>query len=96
MSNARETALDLIDFLDASPSPYHAVDEALRRLTAAGFTEVAQAEDWPSGHGRHVVTEAGRCSPGWSPEGPAGRLLPAAWRAYRQPDAAGEAAPRHR
>jgi aspartyl aminopeptidase len=69
MSNARETALDLIDFLDASPSPYHAVAEALRRLTAAGFTEVAQAEDWPSGPGRCVVTEGGSLFAWVVPEG---------------------------
>ncbi len=59
MSSARETALDLIQFIDASPSPYHAAAEALRRLTGAGFTEVAQAEVWPSGPGRYVVAEGG-------------------------------------
>ena len=59
MSSARETALDLIQFIDASPSPYHAAAEALRRLTGAGFTEVAQAEAWPSGPGRYVVAEGG-------------------------------------
>jgi aspartyl aminopeptidase len=35
MTTPRDTALDLIAFLDASPSPYHAAAEALRRLTAA-------------------------------------------------------------
>ena len=59
MSSAREIALDLIRFIDASPSPYHAAAEALRRLTGAGFTEVAQAEAWPSGPGRYVVAEGG-------------------------------------
>ncbi len=59
MSSARETALDLIQFIDASPSPYHAAAEALRRLTGAGFTEVAQAEAWPPGPGRYVVAEGG-------------------------------------
>ena len=59
MSTAREIALDLIQFIDASPSPYHAAAEALRRLTGAGFTEVAQAEAWPSGPGRYVVAEGG-------------------------------------
>ena len=59
MSSAREIALDLIQFIDASPSPYHAAAEALRRLTGAGFTEVAQAEAWPSGPGRYVVAEGG-------------------------------------
>jgi aspartyl aminopeptidase len=69
MSTARETALDLIDFIDASPSPYHAVAEALRRLAAAGFTEVAQAEAWPSGPGRYVVTEGGSLFAWVVPEG---------------------------
>lgn len=59
MSSARDTALDLIEFLDASPSPYHAAAEGLRRLTAAGFTEVALNGDWPAGEGRHVVVDGG-------------------------------------
>ncbi len=59
MSSAREIALDLIQFIDASPSPYHAAAEALRRLTGAGLTQVAQAEAWPSGPGRYVVAEGG-------------------------------------
>ena len=59
MSSPREVALDLIAFLDASPSPYHAAVEALRRLTTAGFTEVPQGGAWPSGPGRHVVVEGG-------------------------------------
>lgn len=58
-SNIRDTALDLIRFLDASPSPYHAVAEARRRLTAAGFTEVGLAGAWPSGPGRFMVTDGG-------------------------------------
>jgi aspartyl aminopeptidase len=59
MSSPRETALDLITFLDAAPSPYHAADEARRRLTAAGFTEVEQGGAWPDGPGRYVVIEGG-------------------------------------
>jgi aspartyl aminopeptidase len=30
---------DLADFVVAAPTPYHAVAEAARRLTAAGFVE---------------------------------------------------------
>ncbi len=37
---------DLIDFLDASPSPWHAAVSAARRLTAAGFTEVSHTSEW--------------------------------------------------
>ena len=55
----RKTALDLIEFLDASPSPYHAAAEALRRLAAAGFTEVPLDGEWPSGEGRHAIADGG-------------------------------------
>jgi aspartyl aminopeptidase len=58
-SCARDTALDLITFLDASPSPYHAAAEARRRLTAAGFAEVPLNEGWPSGPGRYVTGDGG-------------------------------------
>lgn len=37
---------DLIAFLDAAPTPYHAVAEARRRLAAAGFRELDEAETW--------------------------------------------------
>ena len=59
MSSARETALDLIAFLDASPSPYHATAEARRRLGEAGFTELDPAAGWPAGPGRYVVADGG-------------------------------------
>ncbi len=59
MSTGRDTALDLIAFLDASPSPYHAATEALARLTAAGFTEVPLNGDWPPGDGRFVAVDGG-------------------------------------
>lgn len=59
MSSARQTALDLIAFIDVSPSPYHAVAEALSRLNAAGFGEVPKAGSWPSGPGRYVVVDGG-------------------------------------
>lgn len=71
MSSPREIALDLIAFLDAAPSPYHAAVEALRRLTAAGFTEVPQGGAWPSGPGRHVVVEGGSLVAWVVPEGAA-------------------------
>jgi aspartyl aminopeptidase len=71
MSNARDTALDLITFVDASPSPYHAAAEALRRLTAAGFTEVAPDGEWPAGAGRHVTVAGGSLFAWVVPEGSA-------------------------
>jgi aspartyl aminopeptidase len=59
MTDARATALDLIDFIDASPSPYHAAAEAVRRLIAAGFRPVEGADAWPSGPGRYLTNEGG-------------------------------------
>ncbi|HEV7213385.1 MAG TPA: M18 family aminopeptidase [Blastococcus sp.] len=48
---------DLRSFVDASPSPGHAVAELARRLEAAGFTELAETDSWaPSpGAGHYVV-----------------------------------------
>lgn len=39
-------ALDLLDFLNASPTAFHAVDEAKRRLTAAGFLHLSERDHW--------------------------------------------------
>jgi aspartyl aminopeptidase len=39
-------ALDLIAFIDASPSPWHAVRSAADRLSAAGFTQLSESERW--------------------------------------------------
>jgi aspartyl aminopeptidase len=59
---AHELALgdDLRAFVDASPSPSHAVAEMARRLTGAGFTELAEADRWqPAPGGRHFVVRHG-------------------------------------
>jgi aspartyl aminopeptidase len=71
VSSARETALDLIKFLDASPSPYHAAHEARRRLAGAGFTEVAVDQGWPPGAGRYVTVDGGSLFAWVVPEGAA-------------------------
>lgn len=39
-------AQDLAAFISAAPSPYHAAAEASRRLVAAGWSEVAEADPW--------------------------------------------------
>ena len=59
MTPDRSAALDLIDFVDASPSPYFTAAEALRRLALAGFTELPLAGGWPSGPGRYAVVDGG-------------------------------------
>ncbi|XP_020209704.1 probable aspartyl aminopeptidase [Cajanus cajan] len=37
---------DLIDFLNASPTAFHAVDEAKKRLQSAGFHQLSEKELW--------------------------------------------------
>jgi aspartyl aminopeptidase len=48
---------DLRSFVDASPSPGHAVAEMARRLREAGFTELAETDSWAPapGAGHYVV-----------------------------------------
>jgi aspartyl aminopeptidase len=35
-----------LDFINASWTPYHAVEEASQRLMAAGFTHIAEKDAW--------------------------------------------------
>ncbi len=42
----RERLTDLLDYLDASPSPWHAVAEAALRLAKAGFRRLLEEEAW--------------------------------------------------
>ena len=51
---------DLRAFVDASPSPFHAVAELSRRLEAAGFTELRETDAWSVGAGgEHYVVRHG-------------------------------------
>jgi aspartyl aminopeptidase len=51
---------DLRAFVDASPSPFHAVAELARRLTAAGFTELTETGTWSLAPGaEHFVVRQG-------------------------------------
>lgn len=43
--------LDLVAFLDASPTPYHAVVEATRRLEAAGWRALREEDAWELAEG---------------------------------------------
>lgn len=48
---------DLLKFLDASPTPWHAVASMKSRLDAAGFQELNERDDWAleSGSGYYVI-----------------------------------------
>ncbi|NJD25568.1 MAG: M18 family aminopeptidase [Betaproteobacteria bacterium] len=56
-TSARQQAQDLLAFIDASPSPWHAVASARRLLEAAGFGELREHERWrlAPGDRRYVV-----------------------------------------
>lgn len=53
-----EHILDLRDFIDASPSSFHAAGEAGRRLAEAGFTQLNETEPWPV-HGKFFMIRDG-------------------------------------
>ncbi|KLO30387.1 aminopeptidase 2 [Mycolicibacter heraklionensis] len=53
------TATGLCEFIDASPSPFHACVTVAERLRAAGYTEVAETDRWPQAPGRYFTVRAG-------------------------------------
>ncbi len=54
------TARDLLSFIAASPTPYHAVTEVSRRLEAAGYRPLDEREEWrPKLGGRYTTARAG-------------------------------------
>lgn len=56
----KESAQDLLSYIGAGPSPYHAVDETVRRLKAAGFTPLDERDEWRVEAGRrHYVVRGG-------------------------------------
>ena len=58
---AEQAGADLRAFVDASPSPFHAVAEMVRRLSAGGFTPLDERERWSlaPGDARYVVRDGG-------------------------------------
>jgi aspartyl aminopeptidase len=52
------TAQGLCEFIDASPSPFHVCATVASRLRAAGFTELAEADEWTRG-GKFFTVRAG-------------------------------------
>ncbi|KAL2123961.1 hypothetical protein VTJ04DRAFT_326 [Mycothermus thermophilus] len=43
-----QSALDFLDFVNASPTPYHAVASSAALFDAAGFTRIQERDDWAS------------------------------------------------
>jgi aspartyl aminopeptidase len=59
MLNMSASAAGLCDFIDASPSPFHACATTAARLTGAGYTELSEADRWPEQPGRYFTVRAG-------------------------------------
>jgi len=59
MPDARSHADDLIDFVAASPTSFHAAAEAARRLDEAGFRWQDERAAWDSTPGGHYVVRDG-------------------------------------
>lgn len=60
---------DLIAYLAASPSPYHAVASAAERLEKAGFRQVAETEAWDGRPGGRFLIRGGALVAWYVPEG---------------------------
>ncbi len=68
-----DAVADLLSFIDRSPTPYHAVAEAVRRLEAAGWSVASAADGWElspgdrrylvRGEGSLVAFEVGSVAP---------------------------------
>ena len=72
---AQEMAEGLCRFLDASPSPFHAVDRAAALLGEQGFTEVVETDRTPREPGRYLVRRSGSLI-AWSTETADGPTTP--------------------
>ncbi len=57
MSDPNSLTSGLLQFLDASPTPYHAVESMVRQLEAAGFQRLDEKSEWHlQAGGRYFVT----------------------------------------
>lgn len=59
-SAASKQAQDLLDYIDASPSPWHAVNSTIKQLEENGFEPLVESEPWGlKRNGRYYVTRDG-------------------------------------
>lgn len=56
---ASDIGVGLIDYLNASPTPFHACAESARQLTDAGFQQLDEADEWPSAAGGYFLIRGG-------------------------------------
>ncbi len=56
LSDAQGCCQDMLNYIEAAPSPFHAVAETASRLEAAGFSELAEKDSWKTeANGRYFV-----------------------------------------
>lgn len=65
------SAADLCEFIDGSPSPFHACETVAGRLLAAGYAELPAGDTWPERPGRFFTVRAGSLV-AWNTTGPDG------------------------
>ena len=98
MSAADVSAADeLLQFIDDSPTPFHACQTVASALDEAGWTRIDERDPWPTEPGRRYLVRAGSLV-AWSDESAsaADRPVPRRGRPHRQPQPASQAAPRRR
>jgi len=61
-AEARALAQDLLDFIDASPSPWHAVASVEQRLLKQGFTRLEESQCWQLTAGKSYFVVRGGAS----------------------------------
>jgi aspartyl aminopeptidase len=69
--NMPATAAGLCEFIDASPSPFHACATVGARLSEAGYAELGETDRWPDQPGRYFTVRAGSLV-AWNSDGPDG------------------------
>jgi len=61
-AQARTLAKDLLNFIDLSPSPWHAVEQVEQQLLGAGFTQLDETQAWQLAAGKRYFVVRGGAS----------------------------------
>ncbi len=57
MSNEKKNIHDLLEFIDRSPTPFHAVEEMKNILSAHGYSELKESDTWELiSNGKYFLT----------------------------------------
>jgi aspartyl aminopeptidase len=57
MSNKKKNIHDLLEFIDRSPTPFHAVEEMKNKLSAQGYSELKESDTWELiSNGKYFLT----------------------------------------